>query len=333
MKFQVKIYSFLLLVWIMILGSGCLKDKAYNNGEIQSGHGSDVKVIAVGANVASASNFLNLSLNTSATDTTLNILAVTLGAKQPAQEDIHVTLIQNNKLVTDYNTAQSTDYSVPTTISFVNPGLVVVIPKGSYVGYLQAKFIPNDFINGAPYALGFSIKSIAESGYTISGNLQNGIVAIGIKNKYDGNYGLVIKTLGWSAYGISENMSGTWPSNSNGTSIGMVTSGASSVIMFDYYAFGSEIQVAFTTGNAASTGFGATAPKFTFDPATNEMVSVTNAAAPDPRNRQFKMNTAAGIHNYYDPATKTIYAAYFLSQNGRPDMQIYDTLTYIGPRP
>ncbi len=333
-----------------ILASGCLKDKAYDNGEIQSGQGSTVKVIAIGANVSSATNFLNLSLNTSPNDTTLKILAVTLGATQPAQQDIHVTLVQNNQLITDYNAAHTdttvtptnpnptgeiTDYSVPSAamISFVNPGLVVVIPKGSYVGYLQAKFVPNDFINGAPYAMGFTIKSIAESGYTISGNLNNGIVAIGIKNKYDGNYNLVINTIGWAAYGISDNMPGTWPSNSDGTSIGMVTAGANSVLMYDFYAFGTDIQVAFTTGNAGATGFGATAPKFTFDPVTNILTDVTNSAAPDPRNRAFRINSGPGINNHYDPVSKTIYAAYFMSQSGRPDMQIYDTLTYKSVRP
>jgi len=34
----------------------------------------------------------------------------------------------------------------------------------------------------------------------------------------------------------------------------------------------------------------------------------------------------------YDPATQTIYAAYEMTQNGRPNQFIYDTLVYRGPR-
>ena len=51
--------SFIAMVGlIVIIASGCLKDKAYDNGEIQSGQGSEVKVLAIGTNVVSQLNFL-----------------------------------------------------------------------------------------------------------------------------------------------------------------------------------------------------------------------------------------------------------------------------------
>jgi hypothetical protein len=66
---------------------------------------------------------------------------------------------------------------------------------------------------------------------------------------------------------------------------------------------------------------------FTFDVATDKLVSVTNTTPDDGRGRAFFLNPAITTSRY-DPATKTIYAAYMLKQNGRPDMAIYDTLTF-----
>ncbi len=63
----------------------------------------------------------------------------------------------------------------------------VVIPKGSNTGYLQIKYHIPDFI-GADWAFGFRIVSVTESGYTISGNFNEGVVALAVKNQYDGIY-------------------------------------------------------------------------------------------------------------------------------------------------
>lgn len=188
------IKSFLIPVLSIALVS-CLKDKAYDNGEIQSGsgHNSTIKVVGIGLTVSSTSNFAVESFDNSANDTTVNLIPVTLGASEPAQQDIHVTLVANNTLVDDYNTANGTTYEIPPSTAFtVLNGGVVTIPKGSYTGFLQIKFKPSDFL-GVNYAVGYTISSVQESGYTISGNLPNGIVAIGIKNEFDADY----KVTGW----------------------------------------------------------------------------------------------------------------------------------------
>jgi hypothetical protein len=90
------------------------------------------------------------------------------------------------------------------------------------------------------------------------------------------------------------------------------------------------LQLAFNAANG-STAFGATNPQFTFDPSSNALTAVTNLAAPDSRNRQFQINSAV-TDSRYDPASKTIYAAYLMTQNGRPTQYIYDTLVYQGTR-
>jgi hypothetical protein len=186
MKLPIKSYLILIPV-LSIIVMGCLKDKPFDNGEIQSVHstGAPVKPIEIKLTAASTQNFLGLAFNSSPNDTIVNLIPVNLATADPAPQDLHVTLVQNDTLVTAYNTANGSSYLVPTAFTVVNP--VVTIPKGSHTGYLHIKFKPIDFL-GSSYALGFTITKVNETGYTVSGNLQNGIVAINIKNQYDGSY-------------------------------------------------------------------------------------------------------------------------------------------------
>jgi hypothetical protein len=147
-------------------------------------------------------------------------------------------------------------------------------------------------------------------------------------------YNLDILTTGWAAFAVADGPPAQqWPA-SNGKSIGMITSGANSVAMFDYVAFNEEIEVAFTsTGDL--TGFGATAPQFTFDPNTNLMTSVNNQIPDDGRGRTFFINPAI-TDSRFVPGTGgnpySIYAAYVGTQNGRPNIFYYDTLWKTGDR-
>jgi len=191
-----------LLIWIS--GSGCLKDNAYNDGSIQStrSQGNDPKIIEIKLTATSSSNVINYSYPNSNNDTVVDFVLVNVATPGPAPEDLHVTLAENDQLITDYNAANTdttvsasnpfptgvvTDYSVLTGFTVVNPGGVVTIPKGQQSGMLQIKLKPSDYV-GKTYALGFTIKSVQEPGYTISGNNQNGIGIVNIKNQYDGTY-------------------------------------------------------------------------------------------------------------------------------------------------
>jgi hypothetical protein len=141
-----------------------------------------------------------------------------------------------------------------------------------------------------------------------------------VKNKYDGEYDLKIKTVGWGGFGIADG-----PPALDYGNLGMATNGANAVV-FD---IGS--QPAFTsTGDP--TGFGATNPQFSFDPVTNLLISVVNLIPDDGRGRTFLIDSTIKTSRW-DPVTKNIYAAYLMFQNGRPTQDIYDTLIYQGPRP
>ena len=330
----------ILVLTLSLAATSCLKDKAFENGSIQSGSGgsgADTKVISLGITVSSASyqytdyngnaaaypgvQFLQLSYALSDNDTTINLVPVELGGLSAATQDIHVTLTQDDGLVATYNDSTGSVFTNPgSNITIVDS--VVTIPKGSRTGFLQVKFKSSDLLNGN-FAYGFKIASIAESGYTISGNLSQGIIAIGPKNKYDGLYSLTILSTGWAAYGIADGPpSNTWPNN-----VSIITTGFSSVVINTTQL--GPLVPAFTTGGAA-TGFGDTTPQFTFD-ANDNLISVINTTLPNSRNRTLQINPAV-TDSRYDNASKTIYAAFLMNQSGRPTQYFYDTLTYVGPR-
>src|SRR5690349_199912 len=142
------------------------------------------------------------------------------------------------------------------------------------------------------YALAFTVTDAG--GAVINSSEADGIYQVGVKNKYDGSYSTDITTTGWGAYGIADGVTNTWA-----TPIGLVTSGAASVTLSE------AIQVAFTAAGDA-TGFGATDPQYTFDPATDQMIEVVNLVPDDGRGRAFHLDPAQT--SYFDPATHNVYA-------------------------
>ncbi len=323
-------YSLVTFVLFSIVLSGCLKDDGYDDRNYQAGethNDGKQNVISVALTATTTVNHLLLALDNSSSDTTLNAIPITLGG-QPATEDIQVRVQLDPALLGSYNADNGTTHeeAPSSTFTIINSGdsasgYLVNIQKGSNTGYLQVKLTPSNFL-GFDYAIGVQIVSVP-SGYLIASNLSTGILAIAVKNLWDGKYTLTQETTGWAAYGIADGVSFTWP-----TDVSIVT--ASAVADDINTAEGGALQPAFTT-SGGTTVFGATAPRFTFDPATNQLVSVENTLPDDGRGRTLSLNPAI-TDSRYDPATKTIYAAYIMKQTGRPNQFIYDTLTYVGSR-
>jgi len=242
-----------------------------------------------------------------------------------APQDITVDLSVDNSALATYNDQNGTSLVIPPA-SVISFPASVVIQKGTRITQVKATVTRStDFDFNVNYGLPLKMATAAD--VTISQNYGKAVYSFGVRNQYDGDYTLRIKTTGWAAYGIADGETGDWPSN-----IGMVTSGGNTLIISDYYRGGDALQPAFTAGLAGATAFGAATPQFTFDVTTNELIDVDNTSADDGRGRDFHLNPAV-TDNRYDPATKTIYAAYIMVQTGRPDQFIYDTLTYVGPRP
>jgi len=250
--------------------TGCLKDDDFDNGSIQSLHtnGTPPKVVEIKLTAADVSNFFVASFDNSDNDTVVELIPVNLATAGAAPEDLHITLTPKQSLVDDYNAEHGTIYGDPSALYTLEDGGVVTIPKGSYTGYLKIKFKPSDFL-GADWAVGFEITAIEESGYVISGNLNKGIVAIGIKNNYDGIY---------HATGY-----------------------------FDHPSLGGDYDAewAFATTGVQSNQFQLITTAIfsvfvdvTVDPVTNLLTIESSSVAVDPYDP---------AKNYYDPATRTFY--------------------------
>lgn len=283
--------SSVLFASLGLLLTGCLKDKGFDNQEYGI-NDPDTQPPGVGFPLAAAKTKYTVALDAGVpTLQAVNgVLYVNLLGGKPASSDIHVTVVLNDALRVKYNTDNGTNIIVLPSAFYNIPTLTVTIPAGSLNGQVPINIpttVPLD--PSSSYGLGLSITAV-DGGYTIAENMKNLFLEFTLKNKYDGNYQLRIKTVGWNAYGISDNLPGTWPSNADGTSIFLITGGPNSVRMFDEWGFGDFIQVAFTTANASATGFGATAPRFTFNTATDALVNVSNDAPDDGRGRAFRLN-------------------------------------------
>src|SRR5450432_4458668 len=212
MKFQsIKVPLILTLLCAVVL-TGCLKDGYFDNGTTQAYNGGTIQTISLDINALSAQNYSALPVPNIFTDTTVQFVQVELGGPNAAAQDITVTLDTSSAILDSFNNVGigPGDLYDPGTIQIVNP--VVVIPKGQRVAWLQIKFLPHDYI-GQDVALGFFIKSISPSGYTIGANQSAGAVGLVIENYLDGKYNLTIKSIGgtpWS--GAADGQTFQWPS-------------------------------------------------------------------------------------------------------------------------
>lgn len=312
----------------LLTGTGCLKDELADDQMSNPDIEGSPSLIELPGPVAGTNSYRSsyaVSLVGSDKDTTINMVPVRLASDQPAPEDIQVELELVPALLTAYNDSTGSHLiQPPANLYSLASGLTVTIPKGKREGALQVTTKPNALV-GPEYGFGVRIKSVSNPKYLISGNFNNAVVILGVRNKYDGDYTLRIKHTGWAAYSIADGVTYTYPEH-----VAMVTAGANSVTLFSYYTQ-NILQPGFDAAGSA-TQFGAASPLFTFDPATDKLISVTNTSADDGRGRAFELNPAVTTSRF-DPATKTIYASYFLKQNGRPNLVIYDTLKYDAPRP
>jgi len=322
-----KVFITSLLVSALGLGfTGCLKDKGFEDHEYGINDPDDSPV---GIGIPEAQNDINnRSIDASASPQTLEDAHVVLFGGEAAKEDIHVKLVLNNQIITDYNTANGTNLVVLPTTSYNIPSLEVVIPKGQKMGNIVINFPNASTMDPTKlYALGFTVQGVTESGYTIAENYKNLLLTVAIKNKYDGVYTVTgvykdIPNAGFTA---------TYPH----TNRHLITSGPNSVTLYSF------INGALTPGylfsNAgAGTYYGNWAPIFTFDPATNKLISVTNyygqGTNSSGRSGAIDPTGDAEGKNRFFPADHSIKAKYIMIQNGANRATFDETYTYTGPR-
>jgi len=318
---------FLLLALVAVIGlSSCLKSlNPLNLGDIP---GYKLFEIAPSDNPAlgAADRLYSVAYGISTTPQILKIPVYLNSTTGTFSQDVTVTLAKDTAAILAYNAADTTGATnfqfLPDSVYTTATPLTVVIPAGQKFGYLTVSINSSKVDLFTQYMVSYKIVSVP-TGSAISDTRGSVQYKVAIKNKYDGLFTDVFQLSGWGAYGIiSDGMSHQWPNN-----VGIETSGPNTVVK--NYGGGYN-QVEFSAGGASGV-FGATKPQYTFDLATDKLTDVSNLSPDDGRGRKFKLNPSV-TDSRYDGSTGTIYAAYIMQQNGRPDQLIYDTLVYQGPR-
>lgn len=324
-----KLFKIVTPVFFLFFLASCLKDKGFENQQYGLNDPSPERYVSfIKSYERDGNNVVGILTSPVVEDYDFFVLNI---SGQRLTSDVTVNLAIDNSIIAEFNAANGTNYIALPAGTYEVP-LSVVYPAGVDFVRVPIKLKKATLDVTKAYALGIKITGTSDPSIKLSTNGNKRLISFLIKNKYDGNYGLRIRTVGWAAYGISDNLVGTWPSNGDGTSIFMITSGANTVDLWDEWGNVTFIQPAFTTGNAGATGFGATAPRFVFDLTTDQLIDVFNTKPDDGRGRRFTLNPAV-TDSRYDPVTKKIFAAYRMHQNGRPDQFIYDTLTFKSQRP
>jgi hypothetical protein len=180
MKKFTKILSFAMLTLTL---SSCLKDKGYEDNKYGINDSlEDIKVI----NMPVTGTTFTTAVTAAITKTTANTVTIPihLSAKDPATEDINVTIATDDARLTTYNTANpTTTYTrLPNDKFTLSNGGVVKIASGSRdaAPSLVVSFTPSTFTAAGRWAIPIAIKSVDKSGYVISGNQVYRLILITI---------------------------------------------------------------------------------------------------------------------------------------------------------
>src|ERR1700676_5248793 len=209
------IASIILLLLILLCFSACLKNGDYNTNFSTAGASVDLPLAAANNN---------------------SVVTFSYDAGLPAGIPIYINLASPNTLGTvvtaifaldtaylnNYNTLNATDFQLlPDSDYTVINGWTRSIPAGQRLDSMYVTFNVSKMDLSVSYVLPITIQSASvpiEQWNHLLINPQ-------VKNKYDGQYDLVIKTVGWGAFGIADG-----PPALDYGSLGMVTNSTSTVV-------------------------------------------------------------------------------------------------------
>jgi hypothetical protein len=308
---------------LVLLCTGCLKDKGFENGEYGiNDPGSQPPGIGFPRAIAAKYNLgINLS---SASQSAAGVVYVNLESGLPATSDIHITLTLNDALRTAYNAANGTNILALPPALFSVP-LTLTIPAGQRNAQVPISFPNTSTLDpNSSYGLGISISTV-DGGYLIAANLKNLFIEIGLKNKYDGV---------WDLKGLHNRAPyDQFPFH---TEVEMHTTGPSSVALYwpDGPGYGQPIG---TSPSGVGWYGDVMSPNFTFNPATDIVTGVTTyvgagvTLAMVTSDNVADANPNGPIVNRFEAGPpKKMYLTF--QYNGNDLRRFYDTLTYIGPR-
>lgn len=243
-----------------------------------------------------------------------------------------VVKIKNNPtIVADYNSAHGTSYiPLPAAAYQVDPSnpfngteWTVTFGPGEHAKPILIKLDPTKLDLSQQYALGFTITDA--SGAKISNGLENAMVEVGVKNRYDGIY----RVTGTMVDVAAPTITGYFPQD-----VDLLTLGAASVVMIPR-DLGIPGHLILSAGSLSY--YGSFGPVFTFDLATDKVISVTNSYGQPAGNTRSAEIDPSGV-NKWDAATKDMDVKYFMKQPNTVTTPPYIRVTfnehfdYLGPR-
>jgi len=242
-----------------------------------------------------------------------------------------VVKIKNNPtIVADYNAAHGTNFiALPAaayTIDASNPyngtEWTVTFNPGEFAKPIKIKLDPTKLDLSQQYALGFTITD--GGGSKISNVLNNAMIEVGVKNKYDGHY----RVTGTMVDVSSSSLTGYFPQD-----VALVTTGANTVVMIpDDLGIPGHLIL---SGTSLSY-YGSFGPTFTFDLATDKVIAVTNSYGQPAGNTRSAQIDPSGANKYN--ADKSIDVKYWMKQPSvvatPPNIRVYfdEHFQYLGPR-
>lgn len=300
----------ILFATLMIVISGCLKDKDFEDQKygIQI---PDSKFVAFPQAPISP---VILGITGQPDPLTVAGPFITIeGSGNAAPADIKMSLEFSDAVVTADTIQNLTPLPAGSySLNTMNP----TIPKDStFTRELRITVLNTNTLDpNIKYGIGIVIKT-ADQGYNIPSNSGKVVIGFAIKNKYDGVYTL---------NGYHNRTPYTFPYE---TVVHMITNGPNEVYFYwpDVKSIGHPIG----TGVGQTSWYGAAiAPSVIFDPATNLVTDVYNQTP----GTAITMFTGTGSRlSKFDPFTHGITVDW--NYGGNSLRAFFDDLTYIGPRP
>ncbi|MEO7524345.1 MAG: DUF1735 domain-containing protein [Ferruginibacter sp.] len=345
--------SSLSVVALAILGTGCLKDKDFEDQR----YGTQVVAAkAVSFPQSRSASVLSTAVVSSASSLTIQGPWISLEAPSAQSTDTHITLEIDDAQVTAYTGAGSPLTILPT--SEYSLDLNRTIMAGKTVDSVLITF-PNsgNLDPNLTYGIGLKIAN-ADNGFDVASNMRNLLLTFTVKNKYDGVYtvtpGLTSTTGGYIDYTLPA-ATGLLPYQ-----IRLATAGPTSVDVQRLVNSSWDPSYLFNSGTANSYygNFGVT---LSFDPMTDVITDLHNyygdnskaltavgdpslgSGAPDykaagPRFRQAQLD-ATGINAWDDSGTTPVVDVKYVMIDAAaatfpgPRVSFDEHWEYTGPRP
>ncbi len=310
-----KKISLILLAFTVVLATGCLKDKGFDNQEYGIKDPSGSSTPGVGFNLKGGAGYIRtIGLDVSGNDQAITPDNVTIGyyASTKAPKDIHVSIALDPSIIDDYNATNGT------TVQALDPSVYTIASQDLVIAAGNQNTAINMIVNSTlsldpsvSYAIAFRIVS-ADNGIQIASNMDKHLLIFNIKNQYDGRYELTFTNTHpvYNPTGLGATVE-----------VEMWTSGPNSVKVYwpDNAGFYNPAII-----NGGLNAFGSQEPEYTIDAATNT-VTVQNSFA----GAVTFYTMFPGYNSTYDPATRVIDTKWGYSNFTRTWTQNF---RYLGPR-